>query len=65
MERRTWFDDLFVSSERGVRPFYAAAMCYWRVDPDEWAPCLRAIHELGFTLVDTAGPWRIHVPGRG
>ena len=44
---------------------YAGAMHYWRAEPDAWAPCLRAMHELGFTHVETPVPWRVHEPARG
>ncbi len=45
--------------------FYAGAMHYWRAEPDAWGPCLRAMHELGFTHVETPVPWRVHEPARG
>lgn len=48
-----------------MTPFYAGAMHYWRVDPDAWAPCLRAMHDVGLTLVTTPVPWRVHEPSRG
>lgn len=66
--RRTWFDDrgLVVGGapDRHV-PFYAGAMHYWRVEPASWRACLRAIHDLGLTLVETYVPWRIHEPEAG
>jgi beta-galactosidase len=40
-------------------------MHYWRAEPVAWAPCLRAMHELGFTHVETPVPWRVHEPARG
>ena len=40
-------------------------MHYWRAEPDAWAPCLRAMHELGFTHVETPVPWRVHEAARG
>ena len=74
VRRRTWFDDrgLVVAGsgaapgepERRV-PFYAGAMHYWRVEPAQWARCLRAIHDLGLTLVETYVPWRVHEPRPG
>jgi len=64
--RRTWFDDRGLTLETGRSlPFYAGAMHYWRVSPAQWAPCLRAIHSLGLTLVETYVPWRLHEPERG
>jgi Glycosyl hydrolases family 35 len=48
-----------------MRPLYAGAMHYWRVEPAAWPACLRAIHELGFTHVETPIPWRVHEPARG
>jgi len=66
--RRTWFDDrgLVVAgpSDRPL-PFYAGALHYWRVDPARWAACLREIHGLGLTLVETYVPWRVHEPAAG
>jgi beta-galactosidase len=46
-------------------PFYAGALHYWRVPPARWAACLRQMHALGFTLVETYVPWRVHEPERG
>jgi beta-galactosidase len=67
--RRTWFDErgLVVASASGDRhlPFYAGAMHYWRVDPTRWAACLKTLHSLGLTCVETYVPWRIHEPEAG
>jgi beta-galactosidase len=64
--RRSWFDADGLALEGGRRvPFYAGAMHYWRVDPARWAACLRAMHSLGLTLVETYVPWRVHEPTRG
>ncbi len=64
--RRTWFDDRGLRLENGrALPFYAGAMHYWRVAPAHWAACLRAIHSLGLTLVETYVPWRVHEPEAG
>ena len=50
----------------GLRvPYYAGAMHYWRVPPATWAACLRTMHGLGFTIVETPVPWRIHEPEAG
>ena len=46
-------------------PYYAGAMHYWRVPPTQWAACLRTMHGLGFTIVETPVPWRIHAPEAG
>ena len=46
-------------------PFYSGAMHYWRVEPAHWAACLKAIHALGLTMVETYVPWRVHEPERG
>ena len=46
-------------------PFYAGAMHYWRVPRSAWAGCLREMHALGFTLVETYIPWRVHEPEQG
>jgi beta-galactosidase len=64
--RRTWFDErgLVLAGGRTL-PIYAGAMHYWRVEPAQWAPCLRAMHAQGFTLVETYVPWRVHEPERG
>ncbi len=71
--RRTWFDarglilrPLASGTEERALPFYAGAMHYWRVDPKRWAGCLRAIHGLGLTIVETYVPWRVHeiLPGK-
>ena len=53
-----------VVGERAL-PFYAGAMHYWRVPPERWAACLRAIHALGLTIVETYVPWRVHEPAPG
>ncbi len=67
--QRTRFDErgLIVIGPSGERrlPFYAGAMHYWRVDPTRWAACLKAIHALGLTCVETYVPWRVHEPAPG
>lgn len=64
--RRTWFDERGLALEHGRSlPFYAGAMHYWRVPPAQWVPCLRAMHSLGLTLVETYVPWRVHEPEAG
>ena len=64
--RRTWFDDRGLKLDTGRSlPFYAGAMHYWRVPPAQWAPCLRAMHSLGLTIVETYVPWRVHEPEPG
>lgn len=68
LRRRTWFDDrgLVVAGAPERRlAFLAGAMHYWRVEPAHWARCLRAIHDLGLTLVETYVPWRVHEPRPG
>ena len=40
-------------------------MHYWRVDPACWAACLRELHALGLTIVETYVPWRVHEPDPG
>jgi beta-galactosidase len=60
--RRTRFDERgLIVGERSL-PFYGGAMHYWRVDPTRWDACLRAIHALGLTIVETYVPWREHAP---
>ncbi len=63
--RRTWFDARGLIVGDRALPFYAGAMHYWRVAPKRWAGCLRAMHGLGLTIVETYVPWRIHEPDRG
>jgi beta-galactosidase len=69
--RRTWFDDkgLVVGAAGAAAarqiPFYAGAMHYWRMQPSQWAKCLGAMHALGFTVVETYVPWRVHEPVAG
>jgi beta-galactosidase len=63
--RGTRFDDRGVTvGDRSV-PIYSGAMHYWRVEPARWAACLRSIHSLGLTCVETYVPWRVHEPERG
>jgi len=63
--RRTWFDERGLNLGTRSLPFYAGAMHYWRVPPARWTACLRAIHGLGLTIVETYVPWRVHEPERG
>ncbi|MBA2540982.1 MAG: beta-galactosidase, partial [Deltaproteobacteria bacterium] len=63
--RRTEFDARGVAVGGKSLPFYAGAMHYWRVEPARWAACLRAMHGLGFTIVETYVPWREHEPEAG
>jgi beta-galactosidase len=66
---RTRFDDrgLVVVGPGGARhlPYYAGAMHYWRVEPARWDACLRAMHDTGFTIIDTYVPWRVHEVAAG
>jgi beta-galactosidase len=41
-------------------PFYAGAMHYWRVEPARWSACLKQLHAIGLTCVETYVPWRVH-----
>ena len=63
MEARVseWHPEGLSVGERCV-PFYAGAMHYWRVPRAMWSACLREMHGLGFTLVETYIPWRVHEP---
>src|SRR5262249_12720698 len=54
--RRTEFDDRGLRVGERRLPFYAGAMHYWRVPPARWDTCLRAIHGLGLTIVETYVP---------
>ncbi|HET9623529.1 MAG TPA: beta-galactosidase [Kofleriaceae bacterium] len=68
--RRTWFDDRGLAIAQGDAParqlaVYAGALHYWRVDPAAWPRCLRAMRDLGLTLVETWVPWRVHEPAPG
>lgn len=63
---RTEFDDRGLVVRGRRVPFYAGAMHYWRVEPARWTACLRQLHALGLTCVETYVPWRVHEvsPGR-
>jgi beta-galactosidase len=66
--RSEWHaEGLVVSTSAGDQcvPVYAGAMHYWRVPRARWAACLRELHALGFTLVETYIPWRVHEPEQG
>ena len=63
--RRTHFDARGLVVAGRTRPVYSGAMHYWRVPRARWAACLRAIHSLGLTCVETYVPWRVHEPERG
>ncbi len=60
-QRGLWEGPLSINAT----PFYAGAMHYWRVPVARWAPCLRAMHALGLTIVETYVPWRVHEPTPG
>ena len=45
--------------ERDV-PLWAGAMHHFLVEPRRWRPCLAALRECGYTLVETAAPWGLH-----
>ncbi len=64
--RRTAFVAEGLNLGTGRRlPFYAGAMHYWRVPRERWAGCLRELHGLGLTIVESYVPWRVHAPERG
>ena len=41
-------------------PLLAGSVHYWRLEPERWEPCLRAIKDMGMRLVDTYIPWGVH-----
>lgn len=66
------------TSSRGVRlvpggleiggqvvPLYAAAIHYFRLDPEDWHACLSAAKEMGVRLVDVYVPWQVHEVSAG
>lgn len=57
---------LRVAGRAGTVPLVSGAMHYWRVPPDEWRACLRAMRALGLGIVETYVPWGVHEerPGR-
>jgi beta-galactosidase len=58
----TWFDEHGIADGKRTLPIFAGAMHYWRVPRARWPLCLRAMHEQGFTIVETYVPWRVHQP---
>jgi beta-galactosidase len=58
--RRTWFDERGIADATRTLPFFGGAMHYWRVPRARWAACLAAMHDQGFTIVETPVPWRVH-----
>jgi len=63
--RRTEFVARGIAVGDKTLPVYAGAMHYWRVEPARWAACLRTMHGMGFTIVETYVPWREHEPDAG
>jgi beta-galactosidase len=47
-------------------PLLMGSVHYFRMDPAEWEPALRALLELGLPFVDTYIPWAVHelAPGQ-
>lgn len=43
-----------------VVPLLAGTVHYWRLRPEDWRPCLEAVRDLGFRLVDLYVPWGVH-----
>ncbi len=41
-------------------PLHVASVHYWRLDREAWRPCLEAVRDLGFTVVDLYIPWAVH-----
>jgi beta-galactosidase len=60
--KQTWFDEHGIADGKRTLPFFAGAMHYWRVPRARWPLCLRAMHDQGFTNVETYVPWRVHQP---
>jgi beta-galactosidase len=46
-------------------PYWAGSFHYWRSEPAQWKAGLRAIAELGLTLVETPVPWSVHESASG
>ncbi len=48
-----------------IVPLYAGCVHYWRLEPQHWASCLKALRELGLCLVDIYVPWSVHETAPG
>lgn len=46
--------------DESVVPLYAASVHYWRLDRQDWKPCLAAVKALGARFVDIYVPWGVH-----
>lgn len=46
-------------------PLYSGSVHYWRMDPEHWSRVLDGVKNMGFSIVETYIPWRIHEPVRG
>ena len=46
-------------------PLLSGAMHYWRLPVDAWRPCLEAMVDMGFPIVETYVPWRVHETSPG
>ncbi|MBK8251526.1 MAG: beta-galactosidase [Polyangiaceae bacterium] len=49
-----------LSIDNQVVPLYAAAVHYFRLDPEEWHACLSAVKAMGPKLIDVYVPWATH-----
>lgn len=58
--RRTEFADGGLIALGTNVPYFAGGLQYWRTPPAEWPAKLRALRDLGLTLVDSYVPWRLH-----
>jgi Glycosyl hydrolases family 35 len=69
--QRSWFDDrgLVVASHGDAAPrrlgLWLGSMHYWRTPVQSWRSCLRALKQLGLTVVESHVPWRVHEPAPG
>lgn len=41
-------------------PLYAAAVHYFRLEPEDWRACLASVKDLGVRFVDVYVPWQVH-----
>lgn len=48
-----------------VVPLLAAAIHYFRLDPEDWFSCLSAAKDMGARLVDVYIPWQVHETSPG
>lgn len=65
MNKHVFFTENGLQIGEEEHPLYSGSIHYWRMEPERWGRVLDGVKEMGFSIVETYIPWRVHEPVRG